>query len=91
MYLTTDRLGNLSRGSPIYYRDLRVGGVADSKLENDNRHFRIDIFVDSPFDQPDRCRHPLLGCGAVQLAVGGSGPRLRFQSSQPCSKAPWRS
>jgi paraquat-inducible protein B len=78
--LTTDRLGNLSRGSPIYYRDLRVGGVADTKLASDNRHFRIDIFVDSPFNQLIDAGTRFWDAGAVQLSLGGNGPRLQFQS-----------
>jgi paraquat-inducible protein B len=78
--LVSDRLGNLSRGSPIYYRDLRVGAVADSKLENDHRHFRIDVFIDSPFDRLVHADTRFWDASAVQLAMGGSGPHLRFQS-----------
>jgi paraquat-inducible protein B len=78
--LRSDRLGNLSRGSSIYYRDLRVGGVAETKLDSDNQHFRIDIFVDSPFNQLIHADTRFWDASAAQLAMGDSGPRLQFQS-----------
>ncbi|HUB47346.1 MAG TPA: MlaD family protein [Acetobacteraceae bacterium] len=78
--LRSDKLGTISRGSPIYYRDLKVGVVARSQLESDGRHFRIDAFIDAPFDRLVHADTRFWDASAVQVAMAGSGPRLQFQS-----------
>lgn len=78
--LRAEKLGNLSRGSPIYFRDQRVGAVASTKFDAGDGHFRIDIFVDAPFDRLIHAETRFWDAGAVQLAMGSNGPRLQFQS-----------
>jgi paraquat-inducible protein B len=78
--LRSDTLGTISRGSPVYYRDLNVGAVASSQLESDDRHFRIDVFIDAPFDRLVHTDTRFWDAGAVQVTLAGSGPRLQFQS-----------
>ncbi|GAA5443120.1 intermembrane transport protein YebT [Microbulbifer sp. NBRC 101763] len=43
--LKSRRLGSLSRGSPVYYRQLRVGQVADYSLEEDGNEVSIELFI----------------------------------------------
>jgi paraquat-inducible protein B len=78
--LRADTLGNLSRGSPVYYRDLQVGTVAGTKLDSDGHHFRIDVFINSPFDRLVHADTRFWDASAVQLAMAGSSPRLQLQS-----------
>ncbi|MGE0226152.1 MAG: intermembrane transport protein PqiB [Acetobacteraceae bacterium] len=78
--LTTPRLGNLSRGSAVFHRGLTVGEVQDTALAPDNRHFRIDVFVNAPFDQLVHAGSRFWDAGAVRVAMTASGPELRLQS-----------
>jgi paraquat-inducible protein B len=43
--LTADTLGDISDGSPIYYRDIRVGKVVGSKLDKKSKGVTIHIAI----------------------------------------------
>ncbi|WP_444934341.1 MlaD family protein [Microbulbifer sp. JTAC008] len=43
--LQSRRLGSLSRGSPVYYRQLRVGQVADYRLDRNGTEVSIELFI----------------------------------------------
>ncbi|WP_444892192.1 MlaD family protein [Microbulbifer sp. TRSA001] len=43
--LQSRRLGSLSRGSPVYYRQLRVGQVADYRLDRNGSEVSIELFI----------------------------------------------
>jgi paraquat-inducible protein B len=49
--LTAPRLGALSVGSPVFFRDVDVGKVIDWKLAKDASHVTLNIFVNRPYDQ----------------------------------------
>jgi paraquat-inducible protein B len=78
--LDADSLGTISRGSPIYYHDLEVGEVADTKLGPDSRHFRIIAFIRSPYDKLVHTNTRFWDASAVQVSMGATGPKLQLQS-----------
>ena len=78
--LQADRLGTITRGSPVYYRDLKVGVVGNTRLESDNRHFRIQVFINAPFNDLVRAGTRFWDASAVQVSMASGGPRLQFQS-----------
>ncbi len=78
--LQADRLGTVSRGSPINYRDMQVGEVEGTQLAPDRSQFRIDIFVEAPYDAMIRTGTYFWDSGAVQLSMASGGPRMAFQS-----------
>ncbi|WP_237057196.1 PqiB family protein [Microbulbifer sediminum] len=43
--LKAPRLGSLNRGSPVYYRQLRVGQVEDYRLAEDDAQVEVDLFI----------------------------------------------
>ncbi len=49
--LNTKRIGSISLGSPIFYRDIEVGAVLGWDLADMARHVSIHAFVRAPFDQ----------------------------------------
>jgi paraquat-inducible protein B len=49
--LNTKRIGSISLGSPIFYRDIEVGAVLGWDLADMARHVTIHAFVRAPFDQ----------------------------------------
>ena len=74
------RLGAISHGSPIYFRDLKVGVVEDTHLLPDGRQFNMAAFVKAPFDKLVRDGTRFWNASAVQVSMTGPGPRLQFQS-----------
>lgn len=77
--LSARELGSLSMGSPIYFRDLKVGKVVSTELQP-NQTFRAAIFVRAPYDALVRDDTRFWNAGAVQLSFQGSGPKLELQS-----------
>ncbi len=49
--LVAPRLGSLNPGSPIYFRQVRVGQVLDYRLEEKGQNVGVNIFIESPYDQ----------------------------------------
>ncbi len=49
--LETKRIGSISLGSPIFYRDIEVGAVLGWDLADMARHVTVHAFVRAPFDQ----------------------------------------
>src|SRR5687768_9776059 len=47
--LQADRLGSMSPGAPVLYREVKVGVVETSKLDNDGSSVLIRIRVKTPF------------------------------------------
>jgi paraquat-inducible protein B len=78
--LVTSSLGALSDGSPIYFRDLKVGVVEDTYLLPDGHHFDVAAFVNAPFDKLVHADTRFWNASAVQVSMTGPGPRLQFQS-----------
>ncbi|HEY6434857.1 MAG TPA: MlaD family protein [Acetobacteraceae bacterium] len=75
----TGALGNVSRGSDIYFHDLQVGKVTDTALRPD-RSFDVTMFVQQPYDALVRTGTRFWKAGAVQLSMQGNGPKLQMQS-----------
>jgi paraquat-inducible protein B len=46
--LTANRLGSLDIGSPIYYRQIKVGQIVSYELEEDNKTIVFQTFVHAP-------------------------------------------
>ena len=77
--LSARELGSLSMGSPIYFRDLKVGKVVNTALQPDQT-FRATIFVREPYDALVCDGTRFWNAGAVQVSFGSAGPRLELQS-----------
>ncbi len=77
--LHASKLGTISHGSQIYYRDLAVGKVEDAKLQPD-RSFEITVFVKVPYNKLVHDGTRFWSADAVQLSLQGNGPRVQLQS-----------
>ena len=47
--LRSDRLGSLTSGAPVFYREFKVGNVEASRLSQDSTSVLIRIHVDAPY------------------------------------------
>ncbi len=51
LILEADRLGSLKQGSPIYYRQVKIGRVTGSQLSDDARKVFIHVNIVPPYNQ----------------------------------------
>ncbi len=80
--LEADALKGISRGSPIYYRDIEVGEVLGHRLAGDGREVEIIAFVRAPFDRLVRTDSRFWNTSGIEIGTGTAGFYVRMQSVQ---------
>ncbi len=78
--LKASRLGSLSPGSPIYFRQIQVGQVVDFKLDNEGKSVGVDIFIDSPYDHFVRQNSRFWVASGLDLQLSANGLRVDTES-----------
>jgi paraquat-inducible protein B len=78
--LRADRLGSLDSGSPIYYRQLRVGEVEGYDLDKDGQALTINIFIRSPYDQFVLKNTRFWNASGVDFTVDANGLKVNTES-----------
>ncbi|HEY4169733.1 MAG TPA: MlaD family protein, partial [Reyranella sp.] len=78
--LQTGRIGSISLGSPIFYRDIEVGAVLGWELSDMARHVTIHAFVRAPFDQYVHDDSLWWNASGVQIKLDGGGVKVQLES-----------
>ncbi len=78
--LRTPRSGGISVGSPVLYRDLMVGEVISSDLNEDGRGFTVQIFVRKPYFELIHEASYFWNSSGVAVDLGANGVKLRLES-----------
>ncbi len=78
--LTANRLGSLNPGSPIYFRQVKVGQVIDFEMDEHGDDIEISIFIDAPYDQFVRENSRFWLSSGLDLQLTASGLRVDTQS-----------
>jgi paraquat-inducible protein B len=78
--LNAPRLGSLNPGSPIYFRQIKVGTVVDFELDKDGNDVGINIFIDAPYDQFVRENTRFWISSGLDLQLTANGLRVDTQS-----------
>lgn len=78
--LRAKKLGSISIGSPVYFRQFDVGEVTDYRLADDHSHVDIGFFVRAPHDQYIREGTRFWNAGGVNLTLSASGVQLEMES-----------
>lgn len=78
--LHTPRIGGISIGSPVLYRDLMVGEVIAAELNPDGRGFDVQIFVRRPHDGLIHEGTYFWNSSGVAVDLGANGVKLRLDS-----------
>jgi len=78
--LDADRLGSISLGAPVFYRDLTVGTVLGWDLKDMARRVTIHVFVRAPFDQYVTDRSRFWDASGVSVKLGAEGIQLQLES-----------
>jgi len=78
--LRADRLGSLDTGSPIYYRQIRVGEVESYDLSKDGTTVDIKVFVHSPYDRFVFKNTRFWNAGGLDFSVDANGLKVDTES-----------
>ncbi|MBC2734137.1 MAG: MCE family protein [Desulfobacteraceae bacterium] len=78
--LAANRLGSLTPGSPIYFRQIQVGQVVDFKLEPNGENVAIDIFVQEPYYQFVRQKTRFWIASGLDVDLTANGLRVDTES-----------
>ena len=80
--LTAERLGSLSSGAPVFYRDLAVGEVLDYNIGNGLGPVALNVFVRAPYDKLVRDGSHFWNASGLSVQVGGDGIHVELASLQ---------
>jgi paraquat-inducible protein B len=78
--LRANRLGSISLGSPVFYRDLTVGQVLGWELGDMAENVTIHAFVRAPFDAYLREGSRFWNASGVSVKLGAEGVQLQLES-----------
>jgi len=67
--LRSDRLGSLTTGAPVFYREFKVGKVEASRLSDDSTAVLIRIHIDSPYPDLVRANTKFWNTGGFSFKV----------------------
>jgi paraquat-inducible protein B len=78
--LQSDRLGSLTTGAPVYYRELKVGSVEASRLSSDSTQVLIRIHIDAPYADLVRTSTRFWNAGGFNFKINLFGAQLKDTS-----------
>ncbi len=78
--LKTDRIGSVSLGSPVFYRDLTVGEVLSWDLGDMAESVTIHVFVRAPFDGYVHDETRFWNASGISVSLGASGVQVEMES-----------
>lgn len=78
--LQADTLGSLDIGSPIYYRQIRVGEVTGYKLADNQQHVDVNFFVRAPHDEMVQKRSRFWDVSGFGVSMGADGVKAKMAS-----------
>ncbi len=78
--LQAPRLGSISLGAPVYFRQIAVGDVVFQNLAPDHGHVDIEFFINAPHDQFVRTSSKFWNASGVSLEATSEGVNLEMES-----------
>ncbi len=81
LILEADRLGSLSKGSPVYYRQIEIGNVIGSQLAPTSQQVWIHINIRPPYDRLVHANSRFWNSSGVRVKAGlFSGVKIDTES-----------
>lgn len=78
--LKANRLGSISLGSPVFFRDLQVGEVLGWDLAHMAESVTIHAFVRAPYDSYVNDQTRFWNASGLSVKLGGNGVELQLES-----------
>ncbi len=80
--LATDRIGSLSSGSPVFYRDRPAGEVLSADYNVTGTGAKVRLFIRSPYDRFVRAKTRFWNASGFSIDLGAQGLQVRIASLQ---------
>ena len=80
--LSAERIGSLSPGAPVFYRDIQAGEVLDYDIGNGLGPVTITVFVRAPYDALVRQGTHFWNASGISVQVGAEGVHVELASLQ---------
>jgi paraquat-inducible protein B len=74
--LRAEQLGSLDIGSPIYFRQVKVGRVTNVDMAEDGSGVMLEIFIDSPYHRQAKRGSRFYNVSGLDLEIGANGVRI---------------
>jgi paraquat-inducible protein B len=78
--LKAERLGSISLGSPVYFRQIQVGEVTGYRLAEDGSYVDMDVFVNAPHDKLVHNTTRFWNVSGVGMELSPDGLNVQFES-----------
>lgn len=78
--LRAEKLGSLDVGSPVYFRQIRVGQVDAYQLTPDGQAVNITIFIEAPHHEKVHTNTRFWNAGGVDVTVTSQGVKMDSDS-----------
>jgi paraquat-inducible protein B len=78
--LHTSDLGSLTKGTPIFYRRLPAGKVADYELDKSGKFLNVTIFVQAPYDQFVTADTRFWQASGINVSLTAGGLQVQTES-----------
>ncbi len=78
--LQADRIGSISLGSPVFFRDLEVGQVLGWDLADMAESVTIHAFIRAPFDRYVMTGSRFWNASGISLRLGADGVQVQLES-----------
>lgn len=78
--LDTNRLGSISLGAPVFFRDIEVGTVLGWDLHDLASRVAIHAFVRAPFDRYVRDDSNFWNASGLSVSLGSNGINIQMES-----------
>jgi paraquat-inducible protein B len=78
--LQASKLGSLTTGAPVFYRELKVGSVEASRLSDDSTSVLIRIHIEEPFKDLVRTSTRFWNAGGFSFKINLFGAQLKDTS-----------
>lgn len=74
--LRAEQLGSLDIGSPVYYRQVKVGRVTNVEMADDGTGVLLEIFVVAPYHQQVKRSSRFYNASGLNVTIGADGVRV---------------
>ncbi|MGH1439279.1 MAG: intermembrane transport protein PqiB [Cellvibrionaceae bacterium] len=78
--LFTKELGSLDVGSPVYFKQIKVGEITSYRLAEDKQDIEVTLFVEAPYDELVTDHSRFWNVSGFEVGLGGNGLNVELES-----------
>ncbi|MEM9629902.1 MAG: MlaD family protein [Pseudomonadota bacterium] len=80
--LKAETAGSLNVGSPVYFRQLKVGRIESRQLSEDARSVIFSAFIDAPYHEHLTSAVRFWNVSGIEVSAGSEGLKLHIESAE---------